>query len=410
MAKPISTVLFELIAVAVVGLLAAGQARAEVAPFDTWLGDVRREAAQRGISADVLDKALGGLQPIERVIELDRRQPEFTQTFWRYMDARITAKRIERARALLAEHRALFQPIVKKYGVPARFLVAFWALETNFGDHTGVFPVFGALATLAHDARRADFFREQLLLALQLMQRGDLAADTKASWAGAMGQCQFIPSTYVAYAVDHDGDGRRDLWNSLGDIFASASNFLTQVGWKPEETWGREVTLPAGFDVELAGLEVRKPLAEWRALGVRRAEGGDLPKADIQASVVLPAGREGPAFLAYNNFRTILNWNRSLLYAASVGHLADRIAGKGALRAPRPANDVPLSRADMMDIQELLGALGFDAGTPDGIAGARTRAAIKDFQRKIQLPPDGFPSFGLLERLRAATGQGTGAR
>lgn len=383
---------------------------AETAPFDTWLGDLRREAAGRGISAGVLDKALGGLHPIERVIELDRRQPEFTQTFWRYMDARITQKRIERARQLLDQNRALLAPIVKKYGVPARFLVAFWALETNFGDHTGVFPVFGALATLAHDARRADFFREQLLLALQLMERGDLVADTKASWAGAMGQCQFIPSTYVAYAVDYDGDGRRDLWNSLGDVFASASNFLTQVGWKPEETWGREVVLPKDFDVELAGLEVRKPLGEWQALGVRRAEGGDLPKSGIQASVILPAGREGPAFLAYNNFRTILNWNRSLLYAASVGHLADRIAGKGALRSPRPAKDIPLARADMMDIQARLGELGFDAGEPDGIAGARTRAAVKAFQRKTNLPPDGFPSFGLLERLRAATGKGTAAR
>lgn len=410
MRKSILTMIF--VACGAIGtVLAVAPAWAESAPFDAWLGDFRREAAGRGVSPGVLDKALGGLQPIERVIELDRRQPEFTQTFWRYMDSRITPARIERARKLLRQHQALLTPIVNKYGVPARFLVAFWALETNFGDHTGVFPVFGALATLAHDARRADFFREQLLLALQLMERGDLVADTKASWAGAMGQCQFIPSTYVAYAVDHDGDGRRDLWNSLGDVFASASNFLIQVGWKPEETWGREVTLPTGFDVELAGLEVQKPLADWQALGVRRAEGGALPTTGgIGASVVLPAGREGPAFLVYTNFRTILNWNRSLLYAASVGHLADRIAGKGALRSPRPAKDIPLARADMMDIQARLGELGFDAGEPDGIAGARTRAAIKAFQRKANLPPDGFPSFGLLERLRAASGKGTGTR
>lgn len=401
---------FWMLGLFVLGVGVAVPAHASAQPFDAWLQDLRREAAGEGVRPSVIDAALGGLQPIARVIELDRRQPEFTQTFWRYMDNRINAKRIARARALLRKHDALFQPIVKTYGVPARFLVAFWALETNFGDYTGVFPLFGALATLAHDARRADFFRAQLITALKLMDRGDVTAETKASWAGAMGNCQFIPSTYWAYAVDHDGDGRRDLWNSLGDIFASAGNFLRQSGWQPGETWGREVKLPAGFNLDLAGLQVKKPLRDWKALGVRRIEGWDLPDAEIDGSIVLPAGRQGPAFLVYTNFRTILKWNRSLLYAASVGHLADRIAGKAPLATPRPAKDIPLARADMMEIQQTLTDLGFDAGPADGIAGSQTRDAIKSFQRKANLPPDGYPSFGLLERLRAAAGKGTAAR
>lgn len=385
-------------------------ADAETAPFDQWLDDLRKEAVGRNISAPVVDRALGGVQPIKRIIELDRRQPEFTQTFWRYLDQRVNTRRTNRGRKLVVQKQALLAPIAKKYGIPARFLVSFWGLETNFGDYTGKFPLFAALATLAHDARRADFFREQLLTALQLMQRGDVDETTKASWAGAMGNCQFIPSTYWAYAVDQDGDGKRDLWNSQGDIFASAGNFLAQSGWKAGETWGREVRLPKGFDLEAVGLETRKTVSQWQALGVRRIEGWDLPTSDIEGSIVLPAGRQGPAFLVYENFRTILKWNRSILYAVAVGHLADRIAGKGTFKTARPAKDIPLSRADMLDIQRILNTFGFDAGKPDGIAGSKTRAAIKAFQRKATLPPDGYPSFGLLERLRSAAGKGTRAR
>lgn len=397
-------------AIVTLGMMFLPNVASSAQSFDTWLQDLRREALAQGVGTTTLDAALGGLKPVQRVIELDRRQPEFTQTFWRYMDGRVTTKRVKRAQALLAEHEHLLRPIVKKYGVPARFLVAFWALETNFGDYTGVFPLFGALATLAHDARRSDFFRTQLITALKLMERGDVKANTKASWAGAMGYCQFIPTTYWTYAVDYDGDGRRDMWNTLGDVFASASNFLRESGWKPKETWGREVKLPDGFDLDQAGLQVKKPLQAWQDIGVRRIEGGDLPKADIKGSIVLPAGHQGPAFLVYDNFRTILKWNRSLLYAASVGHLADRIAGKRPLATPRPKKDIPLARADVLEIQRLLNDFGFDAGTPDGIAGAQTRAAIKGFQRKVMLPPDGYPSFGLLERLRAAAGKGTAAR
>lgn len=387
-----------------------GQTATAAEPFNVWLKGLRADAAAQGVSDAVLDKALKGVAPIKRVIKADRNQAEFTQTFWGYLDRRISAKRIKRAQMLMKKHQGLLAPIVKKYGVPARFLVSFWALETNFGDYTGKIPLYSALATLAYDGRRADFFRAQLITALKLMQRGDLTADAQGSWAGAMGNCQFIPSTYWAYAVDHDGDGRRDLWNNLGDVFASAGNYLSQVGWQAQETWGREISLPETFDLELAGLSIRKPIGEWQALGVRRIEGWDLPKATIEGSVILPAGRQGPAFLVYTNFRTILKWNRSISYAASVGHLADRIAGKGPFVTPRPKNDRPMPKENMMEIQRVLGGLGFDAGTPDGIAGAQTRAAIKGFQRKAQLPPDGHPSFGLLERLRSVAGKGTAAR
>lgn len=373
--------------------------QAATVPFESWLDGLRAEAAAKGVSAAVIDQALGDLKPIKRVIELDRRQPEFTQTFWTYLTKRVNKTRIERGRKLLAKHKDLFDAVTKKYGVPGRFLVAFWGLETNFGDYTGSFPLYGALATLAHDARRADFFRGQLLTALTLMEKGDLTADTKGSWAGALGYCQFIPSTYAAYAVDYDGDNRRDLWGSLGDVFGSAANYLQQSGWQAEWTWGREVRLPNGFDFEHAGLRVRKPLADWKALGLVRGDGRALPVADIKASLVLPQGADGPAFLVYENFRTIMRWNRSIYYAIAVGHLADRIAGAPGLSTKRPANDKAMARADMIRLQTLLNKLGFDAGKPDGIAGSGTRAAVKRFQRKALLPPDGHPSFGLLERL-----------
>ena len=380
---------------------------ADAAPdFPAWLDALRAEAQGRGISAATLDGALGGLQPITRVIELDRRQPEFSLTFWKYLTGRVTPKRIERGRKLLAEHRPLLDKVAKKYGVQPRFLVAFWGLETNFGDYFGAFPVVGSLATLAHDPRRSAFFREQLLALLGLMDRGDMPFDAKGSWAGAMGHCQFMPTTYRAYATDYDGDGKRDLWGSLPDVFASAANFLSQSGWRGDERWGREVKLPKDFDWSLAGLGVKKSLAEWSTAGVRRIDGGNLPVADMTASLVLPAGHKGPAFLVYQNFRTILVWNRSIFYAVAVGHLADRLVGAGAFKTPRPAKEIPLARQDILDLQRLLASRGYDLGTPDGVIGPMTRKAIRAFQKAVHLPADGHADFGLLERLRGTRAGG----
>jgi len=372
---------------------------AEAPAFEPWLQDLKQEAITRGISAEVLTQALRGVQPIPRVLELDRRQPEFTLTFWSYLERSVNDKRIQKGRELLVTHKKLLDEIHKKYGIPPRFLVAFWGLESNFGQYTGVFPVVAALVTLAHDRRRATFFREQLLAVLGLIDQGDIAIGTKASWAGAMGNHQFIPTTYRDFAVDYNGDGKRDLWNTLPDIFASAANYLKGAGWDKDKTWGREVKLPAGFAYELSGLKIKKPLKEWQKLGVRRASGGNLPAVEIDASIVLPGGYQGPAFLVYNNYRTIMIWNRSILYALAVGHLADRFVGTGQLVAKKPKNDRPLTRQDVSAIQRLLTANGFDVGGADGVVGSKTRAAIKMFQKQARLPADGYPSAGLLERL-----------
>ena len=386
---------------------AGGPAKAATADFDAWLDGLKSEARGAGISQATLDRALANIEPIERVIELDRKQPEFTQTFWGYLDKRVTPQRVDRARQLLATHKDLLARVEAAYGVQPRFLVSFWGLESNFGDYTGGFPVIGALVTLAYDERRADFFRAEVLNALRIIDQGHIGADAmQGSWAGAMGQVQFLPSTFVRHAVDFDGDGRRDLWHSLPDVFASAANYLRAIGWHGDETWGREVRLPQDFDYDLSDLTLRRPLAAWQALGVRRIDGRDLPQADLKASLILPAGHMGPAFMVYGNFRSILSWNRSILYAVAVGHLADRIAGLPPLATPRPAKETPLSRDQVAAMQNMLGTLGFDPGKPDGVVGSKTRAALKAFQRGSGLPPDGYPTPEVLQALRDSTPRG----
>jgi membrane-bound lytic murein transglycosylase B len=387
-------------------LLAAGLAQPAAAASQTfaeWLDAFRPEARARGIDDAVFDTAFAGVVPIDRVIELDRRQPEFVQTFWRYMDTRVTDARVERGRALLAANQPLLAAVQARYRVQPRFLVAFWGLESSFGDDTGSFPLVAAVASLAYDARRAGFFRAQLLDLLELIQAGDVPVDATGSWAGAMGQMQFIPSTFRAYAVDFDGDGRRDLWNSLPDIFASAANYLASIGWDGDSTWGREVMLPVGFDYALSGLDDEQPLAAWAALGVVQMDGAPLPDAPLRASLLLPGGiNGGPALLVYRNYRRILNWNNAQLYAVSVGHLADRLVGGPPFATPRYAEEVPMSRGQIVEMQLRLERLGLDTGGADGKVGARTREAIKGFQQRMQLPADGHPTVALLEQLRQA--------
>lgn len=375
--------------------------------FSSWLNEFKAEAAAKGISASTLDAAFANVTaPLPRIIELDRSQPEFVQTFTGYMRNRLSDARIRRGQRMLVEYRDMFARIQEQYGVQPQYLVAFWALESNFGDVTGGFSVINALATLAHDPRRSEMFRNELMIALRIIEDGHIsAADMQGSWAGAMGQCQFMPSTFAAYAIDGDGDGRIDIWNSVPDVMYSAANYLSKSGWKNDERWGREVALPADFDYKLSGADIRKSVSEWAALGLTRVDGTALGNSDIQASVILPAGAAGPAFLAYNNFRTTMVWNRSTFYAISVGHLADRFLGEGPIRR-MPAGDEPaLARADVEEMQLLLNSLGIDAGPADGVLGTRTREAVRNFQLRNNLVADGYPSFEILEVLRSTRSQ-----
>ncbi|WP_165873535.1 lytic murein transglycosylase [Parasulfuritortus cantonensis] len=372
----------------------------QAARFQAWLDEFRRQAAAQGISQATLDAALTGLQPLDRVLERDQSQPEFVQTFLDYLNKRVSDRRVEKGGEALAGQAERLGEAERRYGVPARYLVAFWGLETNYGGYLGDVPVVAALATLAYDARRPEFFRSQLLDALRIIDRGDVGAgDLVGSWAGAIGHMQFIPSTYLAYAVDGDGDGRVDLRNSLPDAIESAANYLHEAGWRSDQEWGLEVRLPDGFDASLAGLERRQPRAAWAALGLRRADGSPLADADEADSLVLPQGISGPAFLVSDNFRVILRWNRSLNYAIAVGHLADRLAGGAPLATGLQADNRPLSRDQMETVQKCLAALGYDPGTPDGIPGSRTRTAIRAYQKAAGLPADGYPSLSLLEHL-----------
>ena len=310
-------------------LLTTGRAVSQEEAFAAWVADFRQVALSEGISPDTLDAVLPGLTFRSRVVELDRRQPEGTLTYAAYMSRVLPPARVNRGKRLLRKHRAVLAEISEAYGVQARFIVALWGIESDFGRVTGGFPVLDSLATLAFDGRRGEFFSEQLIQALRIVDDGHIQPDRMlGSWAGAMGQSQFMPSSFHDFAVDHDGDGRRDIWGTLPDVFASAANYLARAGWKGDQTWGRQVRLPEGFDDALSGLDVNKPLDEWQALGVRRANGEDLPTAQMTASLVLPGGPDGPAFLTYSNYRVLLRWNRSHYFATTVGQFADILAAR----------------------------------------------------------------------------------
>ena len=368
--------------------------------FAEWREQLRAEAFSLGISEETL-LAIDDLEaPLERVLELDDAQPEFIQTFTRYLSLRITPLQINRGQALLRQYAVLLEEVRQSYGVQPHYLVSFWAIESNYGRATGGFSVLQALATLAFDPRRADFFRTELLTALKIIDDGHIAVDNMSgSWAGAMGQLQFLPSVFARYGIDGDNDGKIDIWNSLPDIFHSAANFLSQSGWRGDERWGREVLLPSNFDFSLTGTRTRKPLQEWNDLGIIQINGLPIPVANMQASVILPAGAGGPAFLTYANFRATMVYNPSTFYALTVGHLPDRYTGGAAIQR-MPENEQAMSVADVQALQELLNAAGFDSGEPDGRVGSRTRAAVRAYQQNKELPMDGYASLKLLEALR----------
>ncbi|MDP6353404.1 MAG: lytic murein transglycosylase [Alphaproteobacteria bacterium] len=299
------------------------------ADFGAWLALLRAEAGARGISAPTLDAAFAGIRPIARIIELDRNQPEGRISFAQYRARVLPASRFAAARARLARHRAVLDEVAARFRVQPRFIVALWGLESDFGRYTGGFSVIGALTTLAYDGRRGAFFRGELIDALRILEDGQIdAAAMTGSWAGGMGQSQFLPSSYHRYAVDFDGDGRRDIWDTPGDVFASIANYLHQFGWRDDQTWGRAVRLPAKFDPALIDLAVIKPIGDWQTLGLRRADGTDLPRRALPASVIQPDGAGGQAYLVYDNFRTTLKWNRSIYGALAVGMLADGLVGR----------------------------------------------------------------------------------
>jgi membrane-bound lytic murein transglycosylase B len=369
--------------------------------FQRWVSEFKPRAMQEGISSQTYDMAFNNVRLNHRVLELDRRQPEFTRTFWQYFESTVTEWRIQRGIELYEQHRALLDEVTLKYGVPGRFLIAFWGMETNFGGYTGNIPIIEALATLAFDPRRSDFFSKQLIYALRILEEGHIPLEQmKGSWAGAMGQTQFMPYNYVHYTVDADGTGKKDMWNSLEDVFHSSGNFLENLGWKREENWGREVTLPERFDFALADGTTQRPLSEWRKMGIELADGRQIPDIDMLAALLMPSDYRGPVFLVYHNFFVIKRWNNSNNYALAVGHLADRIIGREPLTVTKPDDDEALTRKQIMELQEHLNFHGFDVGKVDGMVGNRTRQAIRQFQIKHQIPADGFPSLRLLNRLK----------
>jgi len=377
------------------GLVSANPVHDE---FEQCKVRLKATAKAEGIDGQTVDAVMDAVQYSARVIELDQRQPEFTRSFGNYYLLRVTASRVALGRALLSTHHDLLQQVQKKTGVPPHYLVAFWGLETNFGGNFGNMPVPDSLTTLACDPRRSEFFTAELMAALRLVESGDIGAQQmQGSWAGAMGHVQFMPSAYLRYAVDGDGDGRRDLWGSIPDAMYSAGNFLKALGWQTGIRWGREVDLPLNFDYALANTGEALPLTYWRELGIKDVFGRPLADADIATRLLVPSGHRGPAFVTYPNFNVIMGWNHSEYYALSVGRLADRIAGAGKLQTSPPDGDLKLSRESVLRLQQNLNTLGYDTGEPDGIPGPMTRLAVSRYQQSKGVIADGYLDVDILD-------------
>ena len=369
--------------------------------FSEWQADFRAQALKAGINPLVFDNAFAGITPDMSVIKADRSQPEFSRPVWEYLDGALSPLRVRNGQRLLEQNAELLGRIEQRYGVDRQALVSVWGMESNFGSFQGNKSVIRSLATLAYEGRRPEFAQSQLIAALKIIQEGDISPEKMlGSWAGAMGQTQFIPTTYETHAVDFDGDGRRDIWNSSADALASTAHYLQSSGWKQGQPWGFEVTLPAGFDYALADGAIKKSVAEWQKLGVKvpaSAAGSE----QLSAALLLPAGYRGPAFLVLDNFRAILRYNNSSSYALAVGLLSQRFNGGGTILADWPKDDRPLSRSERVELQMLLSQRNHDAGNADGIIGANTRKAIRSAQQAMGWPADGYPSHKLLESLRS---------
>ncbi|WP_127145635.1 lytic murein transglycosylase [Pelagibacterium montanilacus] len=359
------------------------------------------EAQSKGVSRQVFDAAFAGFSPSQKIMDLTRRQPEVTNTTGQYLGNAVSSARISTGRSMRGEWSQTLGTVQQRWGVQSEIVLAIWGMETNYGSYMGGNNVIHALATLTYGNYRYDFFKGELLTALQILQQGHVAASNMVgSWAGAMGHTQFMPTSFTSYAVDYNGNGRRDIWNSVPDALASAANYLRAHGWNNGETWGYEVELPSNFDYGRAWDAGRQSLSTWRDMGVRRTGGREFPRLGDQARILMPSGSQGPKFLLLANFDVIKRYNNSDNYALAVGHLADRILGVGPFAQPFPANETGLSRDQRRELQQLLNNRGFSAGTPDGIIGPRTREAIIGFQRSAGLTADGHPSSTVLSRLR----------
>ncbi|MEM8851703.1 MAG: lytic murein transglycosylase [Pseudomonadota bacterium] len=382
-------------------ILATTPSRAE--ELSAWLADFRPRAEAAGIASATLDRALPDIEHLPDVIRRDRNQSEFSKTIWDYLDGAVSDLRVQNGRAALQRHSAAFDAIEARYGVEKEVVAAIWGLESSYGAFRGDTSTLSALATLAADSRRGAFFETQLIAALQILQAGDTTfANMRGSWAGAMGHTQFIPTSFLAHAVDFTGDGRRDIWGQdPTDALASAAAYLADFGWTTGQPWGVEVILPDGFDYALAASTITKRPAEWTALGIRTAAGGALP-GDAPVSIRAPAGAQGAVFATYPNFEVLERYNTADAYVIGVGHLSDRLTGGPPLRAGWPRGDRALSFDERVEMQRLLAGQGFDPQKFDGLVGPLTLAAIRGWQASVGLVPDGYMPPRLLQRLRGS--------
>ncbi|MCZ8101450.1 MAG: lytic murein transglycosylase [Burkholderiales bacterium] len=364
--------------------------------FSAFVGALWPEAQQRGVTRATFQSAFTGVTPDPKIIELTRKQSEFVKPIWEYVNGAVTPTRIEQGGEAAKRWSPAIAAAESRYGVERSVILGIWGMETNFGSFTGGKDVIRSLATLAHEQYRGDFFKDELLTALVILQQGHVdREDMKGSWAGAMGQTQFMPSSFMKFAVDADGDGHKNIWTSIPDAMASTANYLRQHGWTPGLPWGFEVQLPDGFDWRMQS----GSFGAWRKVGLKRADGDAMPRSG-EATLFLPAGARGPAFLITSNFAVIKRYNSSDAYAIGVGHLGDRVMGGDAIAARWPVGERQLDRVQRLEVQRQLNRLGFDVGEPDGKLGSKTREAVRNFQQTRGLVPDGYPTVALLEALR----------
>jgi lytic murein transglycosylase len=382
-------------------LMTAQAIRASAANFQNCLSALWPAAERRGVPRRLFEANVARLTPDLRIMDLLDSQPEFTKSFWDYLDLLVSAERIANGRAILARHKASFEAVENAYGVDRHFIAAIWGIESNYGTDIGERSVIRSTATLACIGRRQEFFREEFLSALEILARGDVVPEhLKGSWAGAFGPTQFMPTSFKRYAVDFDGDGRRDVVDSVPDLIASTANNLRKDGWVTGQTWGYEVVLPKGFNFTLADHSRMMSMREWQRAGVARAGGKNFPRAEDKAYLLVPAGSQGPAFLMLQNFRVIMKYNPAEAYALAIGYLADRMRGGDSFVQPWPRHERVLTRAERFELQQQLARHGFNVGEPDGRLGGQTRIALRQFQAFIGQVPDGFATASLLDELR----------
>ncbi|UWR64657.1 lytic murein transglycosylase [Phaeobacter inhibens] len=378
-----------------------GVSPAKQRAFEGWIAAFRPRARAEGLSQVTLDRALSGVEFDPKIVQRDGNQSEFVTPIWTYLERAVSDARIQNGKAALRDHAETLARIEAKYGVDREVVAAVWGMESNYGTFRGERDIIRSLATLAFDGRRGAFFESQLIAALQILQAGDVTPEAMTgSWAGAMGHTQFMPTSYLAYAVDFTGDGKRDIWSDdPADALASTAAYLKRFGWVKDQPWGLEVRLPTGFNYALADRKIIKSAQAWRQLGVTSADGGSLPDHG-KGALLLPAGAQGAAFIVYRNFAVIERYNAADAYVIGVGHLSDRFRGTGPIRASWPQDSRPLTYKERRELQQRLTGAGYGTGGADGRIGPKTRAALRAYQLAMGLTPDGYPSLSVLNRLR----------